>query len=295
MLEKITIQVGRTGALTPVANLAPVTVGGVVVSRATLHNEDEIARKDIREGDTVVIQRAGDVIPQVVRVIEDQRPAASDAYAFPATCPCPLASPVVKPEGEAIARCTGELACPHQQLRRLIHFVSREAFDIEGLGQKHIDAFWRDKLIETPADIFRLEQHRDEILDREGWGEKAVDNLFQAIDGRRSIGFDRFIYALGIRQVGQATARLLALHYGDLPGWRAAMERVAAERAAHPDEHKKPENVGETYADLCDIDQVGMSMADDLAAFFAEPHNLSVLDALAEELTHRAVGTGHVR
>jgi DNA ligase (NAD+) len=285
VLEKITLQVGRTGALTPVANLTPVTVGGVVVSRATLHNEDEIARKDIREGDTVVIQRAGDVIPQVVRVLDGDRPGRGDKYEFPKTCPCPLASPVVKPEGEAITRCTGELACPHQQLRRLIHFVSREAFDIEGLGQKHVDMFWRDKLIETPADIFRLDRHRDAILDREGWGEKAADNLFKAIEERRAIGFDRFIYALGIRQVGQATARLLALHYGDLPAWRTAMEKVAAERAAHPDEHKKPENVGEAYADLCDIDQVGMSMADDLAAFFAEPHNLTVLDALAEELT----------
>jgi len=284
VLETISIQVGRTGALTPVANLTPVTVGGVVVSRATLHNEDEIRRKDIREGDTVVIQRAGDVIPQVLEVVKDKRPEDSKPFEFPDTCPCELRTPIVRPEGEAVARCSGELACPRQQRQRLIHFVSREAFDIEGLGGKHISAFWSDGLIKSPADIFRLHDHRDVILAREGWGEKAVDNLMNAIEARRTIPLDRFIYALGIRQVGQVTARLLARVYGGFEAWREAMEAASKERAANPDEVKKPELVGEHYAQLCDIDQVGMSVADDVAAFFAEAHNLQAVDDLAAEL-----------
>jgi DNA ligase (NAD+) len=283
LLETIGIQVGRTGALTPVAHLKPVTVGGVVVSRATLHNEDEIARKDIREGDTVVVQRAGDVIPQVVRVVPEKRPADSKPYKFPETCPCDLATPILREPGEAVSRCTGELACPSQQVRRLIHFVSRDAYDIEGFGAKHIEAFWQERLIRTPADIFRLHERRDEIAAREGWGSQSADNLMAAIEDRRRIEFDRFIFALGIRQVGQSTARLLARNYGDLKTWHAAMVQATAERDTHADA-RKPEEVGEAYAELCSIEGIGMSMADDITAFFGEEHNLTVLRELEGEV-----------
>jgi len=282
VLNEITIQVGRTGALTPVANLEPVTVGGVVVSRATLHNEDEIDRKNIREGDTVIIQRAGDVIPQVVEVLIDKRPADSAPYAFPDVCPA-CGSHAIRPEGEAVRRCTGGLICPAQRVERLKHFVSRNAFDIEGFGAKHVVAFLEDDLISTPADIFRLRNHEAELKVREGWGEQSVDNLLAAIEERRTIPLHRFIYALGIRQVGEATAKLLARQYGSLQSWRAAMIQVAAERTAAP-QAAKAEDIGEAYAELCSVDQVGLALADDLAAFFDEPHNLSVLEDLAEEL-----------
>ncbi len=282
VLNEITIQVGRTGALTPVANLQPVTVGGVVVSRATLHNEDEVARRNVREGDTVVVQRAGDVIPQVVEVLLDKRPADAKPYTFPETCPA-CGSHAVRPEGEAIRRCTGGLICPAQNVERLKHFVSRNAFDIEGFGSKHVVAFLEDKLIATPADIFRLHSREADLKEREGWGEQSVDNLLAAIEDRRRIPLHRLIYALGIRQVGESSAKLLARHYGSLDSWRGSMFRVAAERERQP-EAAKPEEIGEAFADLCNIDQVGLGMADDLAAFFAEPHNLTVLDELAEEL-----------
>ena len=200
ILEKIDIQVGRTGTLTPVAHLKPVTVGGVVVSRATLHNEDEIARKDVRAGDTVIIQRAGDVIPQVVAVVKEKRPAGSKPFEFPDKCPI-CGSMAIREPGEAARRCTGGLICRAQAVERLKHFVSRDAFDIEGFGKKHIEAFWEDGLIRTPGDIFRLHRRRDEIAAREGWGEQSADNLLAAIEDRRTIGLDRFIYALGIRQV----------------------------------------------------------------------------------------------
>ena len=270
VLENITIQVGRTGLLTPVAELRPVTVGGVVVSRATLHNEDEIARKDIREGDTVVVQRAGDVIPQIVLAIIDKRPKSRAPFEFPERCPV-CNSLAVREEGEAVRRCTGGLICAAQAVERLKHFVSRLAFDIEGLGRKHIETFWHDGLIRSPADIFRLRDHGAEIEGREGWAEKSMVNLFAAIEDRRTIPLDRFIYALGIRQVGEATARLLAKQYGSLDGWRGAMA-AAAER----------EN--EEYAELVNIDGIGPSVADDILAFFAEAHNLNVLDDLADAL-----------
>ena len=282
VLNEITIQVGRTGALTPVANLEPVTVGGVVVSRATLHNEDEIARRNIREGDTVVIQRAGDVIPQVVEALPDKRPAGSEPYDFPETCPA-CGSQAVRPEGEAVRRCTGGLICPAQKVERLKHFVSRNAFDIEGFGSKHVVAFLEDGLIATPADIFRLRGRAAELAEREGWGAQSVANLLAAIEDRRRIPLHRLIYALGIRQVGEASAKLLARHYGSLDAWRAAMLQAAGEREGGP-EAAKPAEIGEAFADLCNIDQIGPGMADDLAAFFAEPHNLAVLGDLAGEL-----------
>jgi len=282
ILNAIDIQVGRTGALTPVARLEPVTVGGVVVSNATLHNEDEIARKDIRVGDTVVIQRAGDVIPQVVRVVTDKK--RGKKWPFPKACPCPLKTPTVRREGEAKTFCTGGLACPSQQIERLKHFVGRDAFDIEGLGGKHVETFWADKLIATPADIFDLDRHRDALVERDGWGEQSVVNLLVGIEARRTIPLERFIFALGIPQVGQATGRLLARHYGSVVGWHAAMRQAATERAGNREETKKPELVGEAYADLCNIDQVGVSVADDLLGFFSEEHNLAVLDALEAKL-----------
>jgi len=266
ILKGIDIQVGRTGSLTPVARLEPVTVGGVVVSNATLHNEDEIRRKDVRVGDTVVVQRAGDVIPQVVRVVEHKRPAGSKPYEFPVTCPV-CGSEAVRDEDEAVRRCTGGLICSAQVVERLKHFVSRNAFDIEGLGAKHIVAFHADGLIDGPADIFRLEDRKDELLEREGWGAQSVENLLAAIRERRTIGFDRFIYALGIRQVGQATARLLARNYGTLDAWRNAMS-------------KAQDRESQAYQDLLDIDGIGESVANDILAFLHEDHNRTVLDNL---------------
>ncbi|MCH9013995.1 MAG: NAD-dependent DNA ligase LigA [Proteobacteria bacterium] len=271
VLNEITIQVGRTGTLTPVANLEPVTVGGVRVSRATLHNEDEIARKDVRVGDTVIIQRAGDVIPQVVSVVLDKRPKGAKPFKFPDTCP-ECGSLAVREEGEAAMRCTGGLVCPAQRVERLKHFVSRNAFDIEGLGAKHIEAFTEDGLIKTPADIFRLADRADEIAEREGWGRQSADNLFAALRERSTIPLERFIYALGIRQVGQATARLLAKQYGTLDGWRRHMAQAE-------------DRDGEAYAELVNIDGIGPAMADDLLGFCAEPHNRDVLDDLGRLLT----------
>jgi DNA ligase (NAD+) len=273
-LERISISVGRTGALTPVAELAPVTVGGVVVSRATLHNEDEIARKDIREGDLVVVQRAGDVIPQVVEVVAEKGRKREAPYAFPEVCPVCESSAIREP-GEAVRRCTGGLICPAQAVERLRHFVSRDAFDIEGLGDKHIRAFFEDGLLTSPADLFHL-RARDEaaetkLQDRDGWGPTSAGKLFDAIESRRRIALDRLIYALGIRQVGQATAKLLARNYGTFEAWRAAMA-------------ESQDETGSAYADLVNIDQIGPLVAADIVAFVAEPHNQAILDALADEL-----------
>lgn len=271
IINTIDIQVGRTGSLTPVARLEPVTVGGVVVSNATLHNEDEIARKDVRMGDTVIIQRAGDVIPQVVEVVMDKRPSTSKAYQFPHTCP-ECGSHAVREEGEARRRCTGGLVCPAQAVERLKHFVSRGAFDIEGMGAKHVEGFISDGLIKTPADIFRLGDHVEAISKKEGWGGKSVENLIASIDDRRTIPLERFIYALGISQVGQATARLLAKQYGSLGAWRDAM---AAARI----------HGSEAFGDLTNIDGIGPSVAEDLIAFFHEEHNRDVVTDLEEQLT----------
>ena len=271
VINAIEVQVGRTGTLTPVARLKPVTVGGVVVANATLHNEDEITRKDVRAGDTVVVQRAGDVIPQVVKVVPEKRPANSKAYEFPTHCP-QCGSLAVREEDEAARRCSGGLICPAQVVERLKHFVSRNAFDLEGLGAKHIDAFRDDGLLHSPADIFRLGEKAGDIAEREGWGAQSVENLLAAVEARRTIPLERFIYALGIRQVGQATSRLLAREYVSLARWRAAMAALAG-------------NDEEVRADLENIDGIGPSMASDLAAFFAEPHNVEVLNTLEGELT----------
>ncbi len=292
VLEDIEIQVGRTGALTPVARLRPVTVGGVVVSNATLHNEDEIARKDVRVGDTVVIQRAGDVIPQVLASVPEMRPDNSTPFAFPELCPV-CGSHAVREVNEktgrvdAVRRCMGGLICPAQRVERLKHFVSRNAFDIEGLGDKVIEEFYTDGLIQSPQDVFSL-QARDErslkrLKDREGWGETSVRNLFAAIDERRMIPLDRFIFALGIRHVGETTARILARSYGSVEAVRSAMLDAAGDRE------------GEALADLNNIDGIGTTVADAIVEFFGEPHNLSVVNELLEHLTVtplEAVDTG---
>lgn len=282
-LKAIRIQVGRTGTLTPVADLLPVTVGGVVVSRATLHNEDEIARKDVREGDSVIVQRAGDVIPQIVEVVRDARPAGSVPFVFPRTCP-ECDSAVLREPGAVANRCTGGLICPAQAVERLKHFVSRDAFDIEGLGERHIEAFRGDGLLRGPGDIFRLKDHAETIRVREGWGERSLANLLAAVEVRRRVPLDRFIYALGIRQVGQATAKLLARHYRSFAAWRTAMIEAA-------------DPASDAYRDLGAIDGIGPSVAADLVAFFAEPHNISILvDLLAEvtveDFTGAAGGSG---
>ena len=270
IVNDIEIQVGRTGTLTPVAKLEPVTVGGVVVSNATLHNEDEIARKDVRIGDTVVVQRAGDVIPQVVEVVAAMRPKKTKPFRMPDTCP-ECGSPAVRAEDEAARRCTGGYSCPAQAAEKLKHFVSRGAFDIEGLGAKHIADFFEDGIIETEADIFRLSEKRDDLLEREGWGDLSVDNLIAAIDARRAVPLERLIYALGIRQVGQATARLLAKTYGSLDVWMAAM--MAAKDAE-----------SEAYQELTNVDGIGPSVAEDVAAWFAHARNLGVLEDLGVQL-----------
>ncbi len=280
VLEDIDIQVGRTGKLTPVAKLKPVTVGGVVVSNATLHNEDEIERKDVRIGDTVVIQRAGDVIPQVVRVVMEKRPKAAKKFKFPEKCPV-CGSHAVREVNEKTGkadvdrRCTGGLICAAQLVERLKHFVSRDAFDIEGLGAKQVEAFWKDKLIEQPADIFTL-QARDgadlpPLAKREGWGPKSAENLFKAIRDRSTIPLDRFVYALGIRHVGQTNARVLARSYGSLKNFRTAMEQAAKDETARDD--------------LLNIDGIGGVLADAVIEFFAEDHNREALDKLADQLT----------
>jgi DNA ligase (NAD+) len=274
LLNEITIQVGRTGALTPVAQLEPITVGGVVVSRATLHNEDEIARKDIRKGDRVVIQRAGDVIPQVVSVVESRRPVDSQAYVFPDHCP-ECGSLATREAGEVVRRCSGGLICPAQAVERLRHFVSRQAFDIEGLGDKQVRAFFASGQITRPGDIFRLEAKDAESLtplrNQPGWGAQSAGNLFLAIEARRKISFDRFIYALGIRHVGRENARLLAHNYATLEALRGALEEAE-------------DPASDAHQELLGIDGVGPVVAEALIGFFAEPHNREVVADLAELL-----------
>jgi DNA ligase (NAD+) len=278
ILEAIDIQVGRTGALTPVARLKPVTVGGVVVSNATLHNEDEILRKDVRIGDTVVVQRAGDVIPQVVSAVLDKRPADSKPYVFPTVCPVcgSHAEREVRATGksDAVRRCTGGLVCSAQQVERLKHFASRNALDIEGLGDKIIEEFHAAGLVKTPQDIFTL-QARDNgtLAKQEGWGASSVANLFAAIEARRSVALDRFIFGLGIRHVGETTARVLARAYGSAETFRTQM--IAAGQGED----------SEAWTDLISHDGIGDTVAEAIVQFFAEPHNRDVVHALLEVIT----------
>lgn len=274
LLKNIFIQVGRTGVLTPVAELEPVTVGGVIVSRATLHNEDEISRKDIRVGDYVCIQRAGDVIPQVLNYISDKRGPLSKPFKFPHTCPV-CGSHAIREDGEVARRCTGGLICEAQAVERLRHFVSRNAFDIDGLGEKIIQEFWDDGIVRSPADLFRLEEMDKKSLTplraREGWGDASARKLFDAINARRSIALDRFVYALGIRQVGEATAKKLAKNYHSIENMMAELSSA--------------QEGSEAYAKLTDIEDIGPSVADDLAGFFSEKHNKDLLQDLLSFVT----------
>jgi DNA ligase (NAD+) len=272
ILEGIDIQVGRTGSLTPVARLKPVNVGGVIVANATLHNEDEIRRKDARIGDTVVVQRAGDVIPQIVEVDMVKRPVDAVPYCFPDHCPV-CGSLAVREEGEVARRCTGGLLCEAQLLERLRHFVSRNALDIEGLGEKQIAAFWQDGLIANAADIFRLAEKSALIEQREGWGKKSLDNLLAGIEAARDVQLEKFIFALGIRHVGEITGKLLARHYGSYAQWLAAMEQL-------------PQG-GEAWAELDAIDGIGPKVAGAIADFFREPHNREIVRALGAVLRIR--------
>ncbi|MFC7476107.1 NAD-dependent DNA ligase LigA [Dankookia sp. GCM10030260] len=270
-LLRIEIQVGRTGALTPRAVMEPVNVGGVMVQHATLHNEDEIARKDIRVGDTVVLQRAGDVIPQVVSVVPEKRPADSTPFAFPDTCPF-CGSHAVRPPGEVVKRCTGGLICPAQTIERLKHFVARNTLDIDGFGEERIVQLRDAGLLASPADIFRLPAHEETIAALEGWGALSARNLVRAIEARRTPPFDRFIFALGIRRIGEANAKLLARHYHSLPEWR---ERMLAARIIG----------SEAREELGSIQGIGPAIAQELVDFFDEPHNIAALDDLAGQVT----------
>jgi DNA ligase (NAD+) len=292
VLRDIEIQVGRTGALTPVAKLEPVTVGGVVVQNASLHNEDYIKGigndgqpiregRDIRIGDTVTIQRAGDVIPQIVDVVLDKRPKNAKPYKFPEVCPA-CGSHAVREDGEAVRRCTGGLICPAQQIERLRHFVSRGAFDIEGLGEKQVQAFFDEGLVMSPADIFTL-RARDaraskKLMEREGYGETSARNLFDAIDARRNISLDRVIYGLGIRHIGETNARLLARHYGKM----GALQEAA--QAAVPPSGEKGDKGNDAWQELNATEGIGSVVAEAVVEFFKEPRNVQALDALLKEI-----------
>lgn len=291
-LNGINIQVGRTGALTPVADLEPVNVGGVMVARATLHNADEIERLDVRVGDMVIIQRAGDVIPQVLGFVPEERPKKTHKFEFPTHCPCPLKTKVASEEGGVVRRCSGGLECPFQQVERLRHFVSRNCFDIDGLGGTHIENFFNDGLLKVPGDIFRLPAHEADIRKREGWGELSVRNLVAAIEARRTVPLDRLINAIGIPLIGEATAKIMAQEYGDADTWLAEMLAAAKERKAHPDPAKKEkavETVGPSYGRLCNIEQIGVTTADAMCAFFTEGHNVEIIRDLLKQLTVQPV------
>jgi len=289
VLKDIEIQVGRTGALTPVGKLEPIGVGGVIVQNVTLHNEDYIKGiggdgeplregRDIRIGDTVIIQRAGDVIPQIVDVVIEKRKKDSKPYPFPTKCPCYLHTKVVREEtatGEegARARCSGEFACPYQKIEHLKLFCSRRAFDIEGLGEKQIEFFFEKEWVREPADIFTLEKkHKSELLKEEGYGETSVHNLFAAIDERRRISLERFIFALGIRHVGETTALALARGYGS---WKAFHD--ACLKVAKGDE--------EVIAEMDALDQIGEAVIESIKAYFGESHNRGIVERLTREVT----------
>ncbi|UOA23403.1 DNA ligase [Sulfitobacter pontiacus] len=285
-LEDITIQVGRTGALSPVARLKPVTVGGVVVSNATLHNEDYIkgldskgARiregKDIRVGDWVQVYRAGDVIPKIADVDLGKRPEDAEAYIYPTTCP-ECGSDAIREEGDAVRRCTGGLICPAQAVEKLKHFVSRAAFDIDGLGAKQVEQFYADGWIAEPADIFTLKARygrgMQQLKNREGWGEKSADKLFQAVEDKRKIPLSRLIFALGIRHVGEVASNLIAQHYGSWTAFEAAMG------------HAKSGD-GPAWNDLIGVDGVGQVMAQSLISTFAQEAERASIDRLVAELS----------
>ena len=266
-LNKIRIQVGRTGAMTPVADLEPINVGGVLVQHATLHNADELKRKDIREGDTVVIQRAGDVIPQVVRVVKEKRPLGSKPFEFPTICPV-CGAHAMREGADAVTICTGGLTCPAQAMERLKHFVSKDALDIEGLGDRNIEQFYQLGWIKNPVDIFTLrEKHEFDLLSLEGWGQKSALNLFEAIDKRKVCVLNRFIYALGIPEIGEATAKDIA---GYFKSWQNFQENAVALDASDR---------------LMKIDGIGKVVAKEIIDFFSEPHNQKLLVSLLHLVT----------
>ncbi|MBA4046534.1 MAG: DNA ligase (NAD(+)) LigA, partial [Erythrobacter sp.] len=269
IVQGIDIQVGRTGKLTPVGRLAPVLVGGVTVTNVTLHNRDEIARLGLRVGDRVVIQRAGDVIPQVVENLTREEPRES--FPFPDHCP-ECGSEAVAEEGEVDVRCTGGLICPAQRTQRLEHFVSRKALDIEGLGEKTIAQFFALGWLESPADIFRLRARRSEILSLEGWQEKSVDNLLAAIEAKRSPDAARLLFGLGIRHVGETTARDLMKHFHEMPVLRELAER------AHGGDN-------EAAGELTAIDGIGPSVVEALGDFFHEPHNVAAWEDILSQVS----------
>jgi DNA ligase (NAD+) len=296
IINDIIVQVGRTGTLTPVAELEPVNVGGVIVSRATLHNKDEVERKGAYKGARIIIQRAGDVIPQVVRVLN---PDPAKVFRFPDTCP-ECGSAAVREEDEAAIRCSGGLICPAQAVEGLRHFVGKYAFDIEGMGDKIIRELFADQLVKSPADIFRLKNHVDDLKTRDGWGELSVSNLLDAIEARRTIGLERFIYALGIPQVGQTTAKKLGAEYGTLEDFLAgvteagkvdgALMPAVLQAAKDLTRKSAPENaVSPALRRLLSIGDVGAAVAHDLIAFVTEPHNRTVIDDLSRELDIRAL------
>ncbi|WP_368419496.1 NAD-dependent DNA ligase LigA [Rhodovarius sp.] len=270
-LLRIDIQVGRTGALTPRAVMEPVMVGGVSVAHATLHNEDEIARKDVRPGDRVVLQRAGDVIPQIVSVVDADRPGRGAAFVFPNLCPA-CGSHAVRVGDDVVRRCTGGLICPAQTVERLKHFCSRRALDIEGMGDERLALMHERGWVVSPADLFRLGARRAELSALEGWGETSVTKLLAAVEARRQPALERFIFALGIRRIGEANAKLLARHYGDVAQWR---ERMRAARIIG----------SEAREELGSIQGIGPTIAEELVDFFAEPKNLAALDDLLAEVT----------
>ena len=281
VLRDIEIQVGRTGALTPVAKLEPVTVGGVVVSNATLHNEDEITRKDIRIGDTVIVQRAGDVIPQIVSVVLEKRPQKTQPYTVPHVCPV-CGSHAVREADEkgvtdVVRRCTGGLICPAQAKERLKHFVSRNALDIEGLGDERIEFFFDSERIRTPGGIFTLQKRDSASAERldslKGFGKKSVEKLFAAIESRRKIPLERFLFALGMRHIGETTAKDLAKAYGTWDALRSAVEAAA-----------KDGRDSEAYKEIDNIEGIGETAVDALIDFWSEPHNVKVLEDLLAEV-----------
>jgi DNA ligase (NAD+) len=282
ILKGIDIQVGRTGAHTPVARLEPVTVGGVVVTNATLHNEDEIKRLGIMIGDTVTVQRAGDVIPQVLGFVPERRPTDAKEFVFPHQCLCDLKTELIREEiasgaAGAVKRCTGEFACPYQRTEHLKHFVSRRAFDIEGLGDKQIEFFFNDPdlPVKTPADIFTMAR-RDagnlkKLKDKEGYGETSAAKLFAAIEAKRQIGLDRLIYGLGIRHVGESSSKTLARAYGSFAAFHDAALKIAAGDAGAAEE-------------MDALDDIGTAVVDSVSRYFAEEHNRTIVEALATEL-----------
>ncbi|MCB4861798.1 NAD-dependent DNA ligase LigA [Sphingobium sp. PNB] len=286
-LESIDIQVGRTGKLTPVGRLTPVTVGGVVVSNVTLHNADEIERLGVRPGDRIVVQRAGDVIPQVVDNLTRDEPRTP--FAFPDHCPV-CHSEAVREEGEVDIRCTGGLICPAQRFERLRHFVSRAALDIEGLGEKSIQEFLDLGWIAEPADIFRLKSHRADLLGREGWKEKSVDNLLAAIEAKRQPDAARLLFGLGIRHIGAVTARDLLRRYTTLEGISALAAGIIALRdAAAPaegeEESRFRNRLDKAIAEYIGVENVGSAVGHALADFFHEPHNVEVWNDLLREVS----------